>query len=56
LLALRSSAPGARWRLLARGPRNLAFLDVRDSLNLHPAALIAALSRNGGNTLGWRFA
>ncbi|MBM3883512.1 MAG: DUF2341 domain-containing protein, partial [Verrucomicrobia bacterium] len=53
LLSLRSSTPGAPWRIAPTGPRAIAFVNVQDSHNLDPLLIQPASSVNAGNNIGW---
>lgn len=56
-LLLRSSAPGTQWHINPQGVRDLAWLDVEDSLNVNSGA-IDALDEgfvDSGNNVNWLF-
>jgi hypothetical protein len=57
LLALRSSVPGTQWHIDAQGPRNAAFLDVKDSDNANASIFNAygSGSLDSGGNSDWNF-
>ncbi len=53
-LELRSSTPGNQWEIDARGPRNVSYLDVRDSNNINATPIDCVVHCSGNaNNLGW---
>ena len=57
-LLLRSLATGDAWEIDPRGTRTVAYLDVKDSTNMHATAIDAAGtgSVNSGHNTNWIFA
>jgi hypothetical protein len=54
-LVLRSSSPGAQWRLNSSGFNAAAYVDVRDSDARGGLTIYPLLSTNSGNNLNWDF-
>ncbi|MBI4341918.1 MAG: filamentous hemagglutinin N-terminal domain-containing protein, partial [Candidatus Omnitrophica bacterium] len=48
-----STAPGSRWLVDPRGPRDLTYAWVEDSVNLDTDKIIMTESTNRGNSIGW---
>jgi autotransporter-associated beta strand protein len=54
-LALRSLVTGTPWLIDASGPRAVAYVDVQDSLNASPEALVDIAGKDSGNNTNWTF-
>ncbi|MFC1587980.1 beta strand repeat-containing protein, partial [Planctomycetota bacterium] len=54
-LLLRSDSDGDQWNINPQGGRTVAFLDVKDSININAAAISARStgSKDSGNNVNW---
>ncbi|MEK7519574.1 MAG: hypothetical protein AAB565_02225, partial [Patescibacteria group bacterium] len=57
LLLLRSATNGTQWKIDPQGTRDIEFVDVKDSNNIHATAIncIGKNCTNSGNNTNWTF-